>query len=282
MLPIVFLSDVRCGVGHAHVGVLVDHVAFGFAGLAAGGGEADAAFGVVAAVLHAHPDGVVAALQLFGGHLVHVPELQLVLPFDVELGTRAVGICEDVVALLGKLAALVRFGFQTGLEIEVAVGHEDHLAGLVVHQAEHGQLFVAVLAGGNEVVDIDGVEVGVHTPPEPVVVEGEVHRVHPLVVMVAEALHLVPLAVVEEASTDLVFGHGKVGVVEFVVVTEGQQRSALAERLGERIVVQVEAYAVDGLEVQVVVFEVAAAPVGSHLGVALLAADRGTPCPRGS
>ena len=48
------------------------------------------------------------------------------------------------------------------------------------------------------------------------VVEGEVHRVHPLVVMVAEALHLVPLAVVEEASTDLVLGHGKVSVIELV------------------------------------------------------------------
>ena len=91
--------------------------------------------------------------------------------------------------------------------------------------------------------------------------------------MVAEALHLVPLAVVEEASTDLVLGHGKVSVIELVVVTEGQQRSALAERLGERIVVQVEAYAVDGFEVQIVVFEVAAAPVGTHLGVALLAAE---------
>ena len=76
-----------CGrVGHAHVGVLVDHVAFGFAGLAAGGGEADAAFGVVATVLRAHAEGVVSALQLLASHLVHVPELQLVLPLNVELG----------------------------------------------------------------------------------------------------------------------------------------------------------------------------------------------------
>lgn len=186
---------------------------------------------------------------------------------------RTVDVGEDVVALLGELAPLVYLGLQTGLEVEVAVGHEDHLAGLVVHQAEHGQLLVAVLAGGDEVVDVDGIEVGVHAAPQPVVVEGEVHRVHPLVVVVAETLHLVPLAVVEETAADLVLGHGDVGVVELVVVAEGQQGGALAEGLGEGVVVQVETRAVDRLEVQVVVLEVTAAPVGAHLGVALLAAE---------
>lgn len=38
------------GSGLAHVGVLVYHVSRGFAGFADGGGEADTAFGVVAAV----------------------------------------------------------------------------------------------------------------------------------------------------------------------------------------------------------------------------------------
>ena len=266
-------SDVRGGVGHAHIGVFVDHVAVGFAGLAAGGGEADSALGVVAAVLHTHADGVVAALEFFAGHLVHVPELELVLPLNIKLDARTVGVGEDVVALLGEFAALVHLGLQTGLELEVAVGHKDHLAGLVVHQAEHRQLLVAVLAGGDEVINIDGIEVGVHASPQPVVVEGEVHGVHPLVVVVAEALHLVPLAVVEEAAADLVLGHCKVGVVELVVVAEGQQGCTLAEGLGEGVVVQVETHAVDRLEVQVVVLEVTAAPVGTHLGVALLAAE---------
>ena len=267
------MSDVRRRVRHTHIGILINHIAVSLTGCAAGRGEADAAFGVVAAVLHAHADGVVASLQLFAGHLVHVPELKLVFPLDVELGTRAVGVGEDVVALLGELAALVHLGFQAGLELEVAVGHEDHLAGLVVHQAEHWQLLVAILAGGHEVVDVDGVEVGVHAAPQPVVVEGKVHRVHPLVVVVAESADLVPLAIVEEAVADLVLGHGEVGVVELVVVAKGKQRCTLTEGLGEGVVVQVETHSVDGLEVQIVVLEVTTAPVGTHLGVALFAAE---------
>ena len=153
------------------------------------------------------------------------------------------------------------------------VRHEDDLPGLVVHQSEHRELLVAVLPGSHEIIDVHGVKVGVHAAPKPMVIQREMHGVHPLVVMVAYAFHFVPCPVIEQTAADLVLRDGQVSMIELVVVTEGKQAGPLAERIGQCVIMQVETDTVNGLEVNVILLKVTLAPVGATLAVALLTGE---------